>query len=394
MKRRRYLEALAVAGGAVAGCLGRAGRDDGNERSATATATRTPRPTRVGDVTLPVPTTDMLSAVHRDHIPAITDPAFAADWDDLSLPEESAAETARLPADAPVVGVERGGEARAYPLRILDWHEVVNDAFDGPLLVTYCVQCGSAVVAERTVGGSPTRFGVSGYLWRSDLVLYDGETDSLWSQLLATAINGPATGERLRVLPSALTTWKQWRTDHPGTSVLLPPPASNTVRGRDAQYDYFSPKYGYDDAVLIGYTGDGDRLHPQELVVGVEHDGVARAYPARVVAAAGTGGDADGTGEATGVVTDTVGGRPVVVATAPGDTLVAYDRRIDGRVREFVGDGDSHLRAGGSRWRRSTGVAVDGPFEGTTLRRANELPPLFWLGWSKFHPETTVYGVE
>jgi hypothetical protein len=338
----------------------------------------------VGDVDLPVPTTEMVAAVHRDHIPAVVDPAFASDWDNLSLPADSDADTTRLPADAPVVGVEREGSARAYPLRVLEWHEVVNDVFGGPLLVTYCVQCGSAVVAERTVGERPTTFGVSGYLWRSDLVLYDEATRSLWSQLLATAVNGPATGERLSILPSTLTTWEAWRADHPGTRVLLPPPASNTVRGRTARGDYFVPKYSYDEDVLIGYSGSGTRLHPQDLVLGIERGDDARAYPARLVA------DREG-----GVVTDTVGGVPVVVATAPGETLVAYDRRVDDETLAFTGtDDDEFVRGGGSRWRRTTGVAVDGPLAGERLTRANELPPMFWLGWSKFHPETSVYGVE
>jgi hypothetical protein len=100
MERRRYLETVAVAGSAVAGCLGgnsENSRRRGSRRSTPTLSARTPRPTRVGDVTLPVPTTDMLSAVHRDHIPAITDPAFAADWDDLTLPEGSAAETTHCP---------------------------------------------------------------------------------------------------------------------------------------------------------------------------------------------------------------------------------------------------------------------------------------------------------
>lgn len=85
-------------------------------------------------------------------------------------------------------------------------------------------------------------------------------------------------------------------------------------------------------------------------------------------------------------------GEPVVVATASGKTLVAYDRRVNSRARSFAAASETFLRAGGSRWRRTTGVAVDGPHEGTRLARANTLPPMFWLGWSKFNPETTVYG--
>jgi hypothetical protein len=210
--------------------------------------------------------------------------------------------------------------------------------------------------------------------------MYDRATDSLWSQLLATAINGPATGDRLAIRPASLTTWGAWRADHPDTRVLLPPPRSETVAGpARTTFDYFAPRYSYDEAALIGYEPTLDTLHPQELVVGVAHDGVARAYPYRTLVGAGA-------------INDTVGGRPVVVATAPGKTLVAYDRRVDGRSRAFAAAGDAFLRAAGSRWRRTTGVAVDGPYEGTRLAMANDLPPMFWLGWSKFNPETTVYG--
>jgi hypothetical protein len=383
MNRRRYLGLVAGSTlGAAAGCTGETAAPPVAETptSTAAAEPTTPGPVRLDDVDLPVPRSEMYPALPRDYIPAIVDPAFGTDWDGLSLPADSAATSTSLPGDAPVIGVVREGDARAYPLRVLEWHEVVNDALHGPLLVTYCVQCGSAVVADPVVRGRPTTFGVSGLLWRADLVMYDRLTGSLWSQLLATAINGPTTGDRLAVLPASFTTWAAWRADHPDTEVLLPPPRSGTVEGpARTSFDYFTPRYSYDEAPLVGYERTRDALHPQELVLGVEHDGVTRAYPYQTVAE-------------TGVVNDTVGDRPVVVATAPGRTLVAYDRRIDGRPRRFAAAGETFLRASGSRWRRTTGVAVDGPHAGVRLTRANDLPPLFWLGWSKFNPETSVYG--
>ncbi|WP_458186172.1 DUF3179 domain-containing (seleno)protein [Haladaptatus sp. NG-WS-4] len=92
-----------------------------------------------------------------------------------------------------------------------------------------------------------------------------------------------------------------------------------------------------------------------------------------------------------GVVNDEVGGKPVVVASAPGETLVAYDRRVDGTTFRFEADGRTHLRGGGSRWRRTTGKAVDGTREGTKLDRATDVPPLFWFAWLDAHPKTSVY---
>ena len=330
----------------------------------------------VDGVELPVSGSEMYAALAKDTIPAIVEPAFGADWSDVETPE---GEPAELPDDSPVIGVHRGGRARAYPLRILDWHEVVNDRLGGPLFVSYCVLCGSAVVAERTVDGTATVFGVSGYLWRDDLVLYDRLTESLWSQLLATAIQGPLTGTQLSLVPSSFTTWAEWRSIHPETEVLLPPPASNTVEGREATFDYFTPKYSFDEGQLIGYDREEDGVTPRTLVIGVEAGGVARAYPFQAV-------------ETAGVVNDRVGGLPVVVTVTPGGSLAAYDRRVDGRVRTFSVEDESHLRAGGSLWERATGLAVDGRYEGQRLESASEFGPMFWRGWKNFNPESAVYG--
>jgi len=369
--RRRQLLRLTGVGalGGLAGCS--AGYAGTPEREPTAAG---------GGPELPVPGDEIRTAVAKDHIAAITDPVFADDWSDLDIPDD--AELPSLVDETAVIGVEREGRARAYPLAVLDWHEVVNDEFGGPLLVTYCPLCGSAVVAERTVAGSATLFGVSGKLYRGDLVMYDAATESLWSQLLATAIRGPRTGDRLSLLPSRLTSWRSWREAHPDTEVLLPPPHSNTVRGRDATAPYFDSKYNYEEqSQLIGYDSEHGDLTPRTLVVGISHDGVSRAYPYPTI-------------RDEGVVNDRVGGLPVVVTITPDGGLAAYDRRIGGAVRTFAVSGAGHLRAAGTRFERTTGEAVAGPLAGKTLRPATDVPPLFWTGWESFHPETEVYGRE
>ena len=339
MHRRRYLALVGAAGATgLAGCAGYRGPTSGGSPS------RSPSPTtvQVGDVTLPVPGSEMVTAIHRDGIPAITDPAFGEDWSDWSaVPVEHRpppAERPALPDAFPVVGVERDGEARAYPLAVLDWHEVVNEEFGGPLLVTYCPLCGSGVVAERFADGEPTAFGVSGKLWRNDLVLYDRATESLWSQLLATAIQGPKTGTELRLLSSTLASWGEWRTAHPETRVLLPPPGSVAIGGRRKQVpDYGDSKYGYES---------------QRQLVGFDR-------------------------EAAGLTER---------------TLVAYDRRVGGGTLRFESGDERHLLAGGSRWERTTGRAVDGPHEGRRLDRTDERTAMFWSAWFAFHPDTEVYG--
>jgi hypothetical protein len=405
MDRRRFLAALATGASLspLAGCLGAGG---GADRTTTAgtdagrppptsrpTNSPTPESGGVGgagtaagvgdgaddgdlgailDADLPVPTSELRRGASKDAIPAITDPAFAPDWSGVD---------ATLDASDRVIGVTADGEARAYPLAVLNWHEIVNDDFGGPLLVTYCPLCGSGVVADRTVDGEATTFGVSGYLWHSDLVMYDRATDSLWSQLLARAINGPATGASLSLRPSTLAAWGEWREANPDSAILLPPPASTTVSGTASRNYDRDPYVGYEDSRRVGLGGSSadDRLHPKTEVVGVTSDGTARAYPITAVL------------NADGVVNDVVGDTHVVVATTPGGSLVAYDRTVDGELLTVEAEGD-HLVAGESRWDPVSGEAVDGPHEGTTLSRANRRSPMFWFAWADFYPDTEIYG--
>jgi hypothetical protein len=377
MRRRELLGGVGAAAAAgLAGCGAGYRGKDGNEAVVPPTGGGAP-------VELPVPWSDIRQPLPRDAIPAVVDPVFAPDWSGVD-PELVGREG--LGDDAAVVGVERDGAARAYPLAVLNRHEVVNDQFAGPLLVTYCPLCGSAVAAERRVAGRPATFGVSGALWRRDLVLYDAATESLWSQLLATAIRGPRTGDRLSLVPTRLTSWGAWRDTHPETEVLLPPPHSGTIDG-SSPYEY-DEKYPYGaERQLVGFDGEagGGEVGRSTLVVGIVDDGVARAYPHFAVRPAG------------GVVTDRVGEVPVVVTTTPGGGLAAYDRRVGGRPLSFTavdGPEGAWLRGGGSRWARESGRAVDGPHEGRRLTRANELAPLFWHAWAAFHPRTELYGRE
>ena len=327
------------------------------------------------DVELPVDDSELRRGAPKDGIPAITEPAFASQWEG-NLAED---QTFTLNDGDDVIGVTRDGSARAYPLRILNWHEVVNDDFGGPLLVTFCPLCGSAINAVRKVNGEETTFGVSGFLFRNDLVMYDQATDSLWSQIMATAIQGELTGDTLQITPSTTTTWGEWRDAHPDTEVLLPPPKSGTITGARPRNYARNPYAGYENTDRIGIGGDNpdDRLDPKTRVIGVSADGVSRAYP-------------KGDVESAGVVNDTVGDLPVVVTVSDGGTLVAYVRRLDGETVTFEREG-SHLVADGSRFRPLDGVAIDGPHEGTRLEQANEVSPEFWFAWADFHPETEIW---
>lgn len=378
MKRRHFLGSLGAVG-LAAGTSTRSDRDCGPPPPASALRAGA----RFRNVDLPVPEDELVSGASRDSIPAITDPAFGPDWDALDAELD---DPPVLAESEQVVGVEVGDVVRAYPLAVLDWHEVVNDTVstaDGtvPLLVTYCPLCRSAIVADRVVAGEPLTFGVSGLLYESDLVLYDTATESLWSQILATAIRGPLTGTELSLRPNTLTTWGAWREVHPDTEVLLPPPLSDTIVGRTSS-DYDRDPYrgnGRANIVTIGIPGDIDpRLDPNLTVVGVVFRGAARAYPADRVADVG-------------VVNDCLNGLPVVVASRSGDEPVAYVRGVDGQTVRFDRAGE-YLVAGGSRWEITSGHAVDGPHEGTKLTQANDRSPMFWFAWAQFYPETDIWG--
>ncbi|SEL73549.1 DUF3179 domain-containing protein [Haloferax larsenii] len=381
MDRRRFLAAL---GGvtALSGCLeGGPPTADGNTQGDTddaggSTAGGTATPSRASAFDLPVPKDELRRGAPKDAIPAITAPVYSDDWtgfDEVNVTLEDSFE---------VVGVEIDGISRAYPLAILNWHEIVNDTFDGrPVVVTYCPLCGSAVTADRLVQGEPTYFGVSGFLWMSDLVMYDDRTESLWSQVLATAIRGELTGDTLSLIPSTISTWGEWKASHPETEVLVPPPVSGTIKGRQTRRYGVNPYRGYQQsgAIGIGFNEEVDeRLHPKTSVIGITSGGVARAYTLSTV-------------NDEGVVNDEVGGLPVVVASSKDGSLVAYVRRVDGEVAEFERDGRD-LEAAGSRWDLLTGRALDGPHEGTTLTRANDRSPMFWFAWADFNPETEIYG--
>lgn len=199
----------------------------------------------------------------RDGIPAIDQPRFVED-----------ARAGLDPADR-ILGLERQGIARAYPVRILNWHEIVNDRLgDEPVAVTYCPLCGTGVAFDARVGGQVASFGVSGLLYNSDVLLYDRRTESLWSQILGQAIAGPLKGTALPSVPITHTTWAAWQTRHPRTEVLSTQTGFQRDYGRD-------PYDGYDKLPRLMFDvqhRDG-RLPLKAWVMGLVINGRPRAYP-------------------------------------------------------------------------------------------------------------------
>ena len=201
----------------------------------------------------------------RDGIPALSDPKLIAAVDAEYLE----------PTDR-VVGVTLKDQSRAYPIAILNWHEIVNDEIDGQrFAVTYCPLCGTAVAFDATIDGRPTDFGVSGLLYNSDVLLYDRDTESLWSQILSKSVSGKRVGQKLTPIPISHTTWRDWLEQHPDSMVL----SDDTGHSRDYQRD---PYAGYEESRYTYFAVNNeapDSYHPKEIVVGLEVDGVYKAYP-------------------------------------------------------------------------------------------------------------------
>lgn len=203
----------------------------------------------------------------RDGIPSIDAPVF-----------KRAAEIADIGANEPVIRLEIGGEPRAYPLRILTWHEIVNDTVGGrPVAVTYCPLCNSAVVFDRGIdganGGAPLEFGVSGLLRNSDMVMYDRATESWWQQFTGEAIVGAMAGVSLRMIPSRVMGFGAFRDSHPDALVLVPNDPDLRPYGHN-------PYVGYDSrgAPYPLYQGDlPTALNPMLRVVVVRDRDAVRA---------------------------------------------------------------------------------------------------------------------
>lgn len=166
----------------------------------------------------------------KDGIPALTDPAFIQAQDAIFLDDRE-----------PVITVVIEGEARAYPLRYLTWHEIVNDRFgDVPVAVTFCPLCNSAMVFDRRVGAQELEFGVSGKLRNSDMIMYDRQTFSWWQQAIGQGIVGDLNGVTLTQLPSWMESWEQFKAAHPDGRVMNEPPWPRSY-GQN-------PYVGYDSA--------------------------------------------------------------------------------------------------------------------------------------------------
>ena len=264
----------------------------------------------------------------KDGIPSIDEPKF--------IPAKEAGEF--LTDDSPGIGLFYKGEARFYPYQIMVWHELVNDVVAGDaLLISYCPLCVTGIVFDRTLNDVPTEFGVSGRLWRSNLLMYnrtgDEKTESLWSQVLAEAVVGENTGQKLTIVPSDTVRFGDWKKEHKDVKVLSKETGALRTYGSDPYEDYYT-----NESVSFGATFNDDRLHPKSFVLGVEMNGLFKAYHMEALKE--------------GVTTDTFNGKTITIK-----------KTAIGEVRMFVGGDEEPL-----------------PYIGG-----------FWFSWLAVHPETELY---
>jgi hypothetical protein len=221
----------------------------------------------------------------KDGLPALNDPAV---WSVERVREESRGRRKLLVAGDKVLGVSRGGATRAYPLRLLVWHEVVNDTLGGePIAVTYNPLSDCAAAFVRRIGDETLSFGVSGLLYESNLLVYDrrpeGSGESLWSQVAAKAVAGlaAARGATLAALPITVTTWQRWSEQHPSGEVLAPDPRMTERYASDPYSSYFGSDELRFPVAPLSPTGRFARKTP---VVAIGQGGRWLAFPFPVVA--------------------------------------------------------------------------------------------------------------
>ena len=264
----------------------------------------------------------------RDGIPAIDEPHFL-----------TAQKVDFLSSEDRILGLEMGGEIKAYPIRILNWHEIVNDRVDGKsVLVSYCPLCGTGMAFTAARAGLNKGFGVSGLLYNSDMLLYDRETESLWSQILGRAVSGPRRGESLKQLPLEHTSWQDWLKRHPDTQVL------STRTGHFRDYTA-SPYAGYEQSedLYFSVRNRDRRHHPKARVIGLVIEGKSRVWPYKELAKSEL---------------------PINEVLAGKSIRVHFDKRF------------------GRAW--------------ITDENGKDLPTTsgFWFAWMAFHPDSSVYSIE
>ncbi|WP_171122532.1 MULTISPECIES: DUF3179 domain-containing protein [unclassified Ruegeria] len=301
--------------------------------------------------------------VHKDGIPSLDNP---------TLVPVSRAEY--LKDSDLVFGVSINGDTRAYPLRIMGWHEMFNEVIGGvPVALAYCTLCGSGILFETQVAGrsKPLVFGSSGFLYRSNKLMFDRETHSLWNQYTGKPVVGPlvSSGIELKQRPVVITTWQSWKTSHPDTKVLSLKTGHRRNYGSGVVYrDYFaSPELMFPALV------DQSRHQQKDYVFAIRQFGAARAWPLNAFSK-------------TRVINDAIDNKALVLVGNPDKrTVRAYERKSN----QFTASDSGLVDQAGRKW-TMTEEALIGP-DGTRLPRvAGHIS--YWFAWDNYLGDAaTVY---
>ncbi len=324
----------------------------------------------------------------KDGIPAIDRPRFV----------DVAAANRFLSDREPVAVVQLDGKAKAYPLQIMVWHEIVNDKLAGrSIALTYCPLCNSTVAFDRRVGGRTLSFGTTGNLRNSDLVMFDRQTESWWQQITGQAVVGELTGTMLRAIPSQILSWAQFKRLHPDGRVLSRQTGYNRPYGQNPYAGYDRP----DSAPFALRSQPDRRLPPKERVVAVQTG--ERAAVVYSFSRLGHQTPINDTVPRPAVV----GTTPVVVffdpkIASPLDTptvssgrdvgaAAVFERKVADRTLIFVRGpkpGTFRDRQTGSTWDMS-GHSIAGRLKGSSLRQI-ESDDQFWFALAAFFPRAEI----
>ncbi len=320
--------------------------------------------------------------VRVDGIPALENPAMLA----------AAAADYLAPEDV-VFGLFINNEARAYPLRILDWHEMANDVVGGvPVSLAYCTLCGAAIAYDgRASDGETYTFGSSGFLFRSNKLMFDRQTRTLWNQLTGQPVLGELVDSdvTLDILPVVLTSWEDWQAQHPDTLVL------DIETGYPRDYTAGAAYGGYfaSEETMFPVAQRSELLDAKDQVYVIREGGLPKAYPLDLLLAERIVND---TLEETNVVLLATGDLLSVNGVSQRDGATFYD--AGGAVRAYdrgdelftlSNDGRSVTDTAGNTWQIGEDALV-GPNGETAVRLGGHLA--YWFGWYAFFPNTQVYG--
>lgn len=301
--------------------------------------------------------------VKKDSIPTLNDPqmipAAAADY---------------LKDKDPVFGLEVGGEAHAYPLKILNWHELLNTNINGTAItLVYCTLCGAAIAYKGNLGETTFTFGTSGLLYRSNKLMYDKQTNSLWSSIYGKPVVGTLVEKGLQLEQAFVVraSWKEWKEAHPNTKVLdLDTGFKRDYLSRSPYEDYFESKQ-----TMFPVGWKDKRLKAKDWVYGVLLDSIPRAYPLKKL-------------KGTPVLNDAVGSRNlVIVSEAKQHTVRVYERR-----EQFFSESDDEsalLDADGNNWEIYEDHLFQPDQELTLKRLPGHLS--FWFAWFAFFQNTEIW---